>query len=262
MNFEHLDIQGFLANAETQFLREIQKVLRQENAVTTLEVEPSIVKNDEEVLELKTLNTANKPILRATDVTQWFIGNVQEPLLRKPSEFQVRDSGWTWRSIISLTVNINKYIPIRGSSYIELPASIQKKHASVNVQNFDDDHCFKWAVLFVLHPAERNPGRLSNYQQHENELNFAGIAFPVMPKDVPKFEHQNDISINVHILQKKKERFTVAPIHITGQKRDRHVNLLLLQNDCPDEEEPDVPVENDDEPVRFHYVWIKVCRVF
>ena len=69
---------------------------------------------------------------------------------------------------------------------------------------------------------------------------------PVMTKDVPKFEHQNYISINVYILQKKKERFTVAPTHITGQKRDRHVNLFLIQNYYPDEEEPELPVENDD----------------
>ena len=79
-----------------------------------------------------------------------------------------------------------------------------------------------------------------------------------MPKDVPKFEHQNDISVNVYILQKKKERFIVAPIHITGQKRDRHVNQLFIQNYYADEEKPDNPVENDDEgPVRLHYVWIK-----
>ena len=110
VNLEHLDIQDFLANAETQFLREIQKVLKQENAVkvnTTLEGEYSIVKNDEEVLELKTFNTAFKQILQTTDVTQWFIDNVKE--LRKTSAFQERDSGWTLRSIVSLTVKINKY---------------------------------------------------------------------------------------------------------------------------------------------------------
>ena len=73
---------------------------------------------------------------------------------------------------------------MRGSSYIELPAFIWKKHACVNVQNFDDDQCFKRAVLSVLHPVQRNPGRLPNYQQHKNELNFEGIAFSVMPKDI------------------------------------------------------------------------------
>ena len=129
VNLEHLDNQDFLANAETKFLGEIQKVLRRENAVrvsTTLEGEHSIVKNDEEVLELKTFNTANKPILQLIDVTRWFIDNVQEPLLRKSSEFKERDSGWTLRSIVSLTVNINKCNHMRGSSYIELPASIHK----------------------------------------------------------------------------------------------------------------------------------------
>ena len=78
-----------------------------------------------------------------------------------------------------------------------------------------------------------------------------------MPKYVPKFEHQNDISINVYILQKKKESFIVAPIHITGQKQDKHVNLLLIQNYYAAKEEPDKPVENDDKRVRCHYVWIK-----
>ena len=74
------------------------------------------MKNDEEVLELEIFNTANKPILQTIDETQWFIDNVQELLLRKSSEFQERDSGWTLRSIFSLTVNINKHDPMRGSS--------------------------------------------------------------------------------------------------------------------------------------------------
>ena len=68
-----------------------------------------------------------------TDVTQWFIDNVKEPLLRKSSGFQERDSGWTLLNIVSMTVNINKYNPMRGSSYIQHPASIQKKHACVDV---------------------------------------------------------------------------------------------------------------------------------
>ena len=97
VNLECLDVQDFLVNAETQFLREIQKVLRRGNAVnvnTTLEGEYSNVKNDE-VLELKTFNTANKPILQTTDVTQWFIDNVQQPLIN-PRNFrqEIPDGHW------------------------------------------------------------------------------------------------------------------------------------------------------------------------
>ena len=140
------------------------------------------MKNDEEVLKLKTFNTTNKPVLQTTDVTRWFIDNKQEPPLRKSSEFPERNSGWTLRTIVSLTANIKKYNPMRGSSYIELPASIQKKHACVNVQNFNNDQCFKWTVLSALYPAETNLGRLSSSQQYENELNFEEIAFPSLLK--------------------------------------------------------------------------------
>ena len=165
------------------------------------------------------------------------------------------------RRIVSLKVNINKYNPMRGNSYIKRPPDIQKKHASVNVQNFDDQ-CSKWAVLSALHPVETNPGRLTNYQLYASELNFQEIAFPVLPKDVSKFKNQNDISVNVHILQKKKERFIVAPTHITGLKRDRHVNLLLIQNYYVDEEEPHVPVKNDgDEPSASPTSPSKICCV-
>ena len=84
MNVEHPDIQGFLENAETQFLGELPKVIKRENFVkvnTTLEGKFRIVKNDEEVLELKTFHISNKPILQTTYLTQWYIKNVQEPLL-------------------------------------------------------------------------------------------------------------------------------------------------------------------------------------
>ena len=138
-----------------------------------------------------------------------------------------------------------------------MPSYIQKKHAHVNVQNFDDE-CFKWVILSRLHPVKGNAGRLSNCQRYKKELHFEGIAFPVMLKNVAKFEKQNDISVNVLILQKKKRRFIVAPIHITGDKQDMHVILCIIQNYYVDEEEPDEHVTNDDDkPICFHYVWIK-----
>ena len=79
-----------------------------------------------------------------------------------------------------------------------------------------------------------------------------------MPNMCQKFEYENDIFVNGYILQTRNERFIVALIYITGDKRDRHVNLLLLQNYYTDEEELDLPVENDDDKnIRFHYVSIK-----
>ena len=65
MNVEQLGIHDFLDKAETQFFGQIRKVLKQDNAVkvnTIHKGEFSVVKNDEELSELKTFNTANIPI--------------------------------------------------------------------------------------------------------------------------------------------------------------------------------------------------------
>ena len=113
-------------------------------------------------------------------------------------EFQKRDSGWTLQEILNLSVNINRYNPMRGSSYISLPLQIQAKHACVNVQNFDDA-CFKWAILSAMHPVDHNAVRVSSYKAYENKLNFKGIECPVRPKQIPKFEKHNYISVNVYI---------------------------------------------------------------
>jgi len=96
-----------------------------------------------------------------------------------------------------VTVNINKYNPIRRSAYIELPPPIEQRKAWVNVQTQGDD-CFKWAVLSKLFPAAENPYRISHYRPCEDHINTQGLVFPLMPRDVPKFEKLNpDISVNV-----------------------------------------------------------------
>jgi len=47
---------------------------------------------------------------------------------------------------------------------------------------------------------------------------------------IKKFENQNNISINVYNIEKKKE-LSILPIRIADRKMDEHVNLLYVQND-------------------------------
>jgi hypothetical protein len=44
--------------------------------------------------------------------------------------------------------------------------------------------------------------------------------------DIPKFEKQNSISVNVFGFEKKE----VFPVHIAKNRYERHVNLLLLSD--------------------------------
>ena len=77
----------------------------------------------------------------------------------------------------------------------------------------NDEKCFLWSILALLHPVQwrNSPHRFSKYQEYEHELNMSGIQYPTDIKDIGKFEHQNNISVNVHGYEDKK----IFPLHIT-----------------------------------------------
>jgi hypothetical protein len=70
-------------------------------------------------------------LLKTTNIDDQF----SEEIVGKVSVFQERESGWSLYKILNLEINFYKYIPLRGSSYIELPKFIAKKHAIINVVN-------------------------------------------------------------------------------------------------------------------------------
>ena len=140
-------------------------------------------------------------------------------------EYQRQGSNWTLDKVIGLTLNVAKYKPLRGSSFIPLAIKLRSKKAIINVQN-NDQKCFQWAVLSALYPAMHHAQRVSNYVQYDDKLNFSGIEFPVQTKDILKFENQNDISVNVF----GYEKGNVYPIHLTKKRFQRHGDLLIISN--------------------------------
>ena len=158
--------------------------------------------------------------LSPDEVEEGFQKSVQK-IYQSFTEYQREGSNWTLDHVINLTLHVAKYKPLRGSSYIELPSYLKNKKAIVNVKN-NDQKCFLWSVLAALYPAPRNPDRVSHYENHEDSLKMTGISYPVKQTDIPKFEKQNEISINLFGFEKE-----VFPIHITQGRYDKHINLLL-----------------------------------
>ena len=195
------------------------------------------------------------PIYKITDLKGCFELNIEQVIQREMEEFAERDSGWSLRQILSLTININKFEPMKGSSYIPLPKEMLTKKACVNVQN-KDNQCFKWSILAALHPKKYNLERVSLYKKFESELNFDGIQFPVTLKQINKFDKQNHVSVNVYMCN---SRFQVNPCYVTSLKKNMHVNLLLVQDYYIDEnDEENKVVSNENTSARkLHYVWIK-----
>ena len=152
-------------------------------------------------------------------------------------------SGWVVSRVVCLYVNISKYTPLKGSSYIELPKYLKKKEAIINNKN-QDDECLKWALLSALHPVEHgcHPDRVSKYKPYENELDFTGIDFPTRLNQIPNVEHQNNLAINV--FGYSKEESGVHPLYLTSDLSQDPINLLLI-------------TKVEDGKVNSHYCWIK-----
>lgn len=257
INLRHKEPAQFLDDCKTIFLRRCKSILKDHfvkvNAVFCGEF--SVIKGETMVFDCKYINTKNAPIYQQTDLNEWYIHNIQSKILTGLEEFQERDSGWTITAIINLQININTYSPLQGSSFIELPHQIKIKNACVNVKN-DDEACFAWAIIAALHPADRDPQRVNKYKLYQQELNLTGIQFPMTLKQIPRFETQNKISVNVYILEFKNGKFNVVPSFLTKTKQSTHVNLLMIHDfyDSIDDANEDI---NNCSPIKYHYVWIK-----
>ena len=167
--------------------------------------------------------------------------------------------GWALEKILYLEVNINKYSPLGGSSYLQLPKCIRSKNAIINVMN-DDECCFAWAITSALFPAATMVGQKTSYPHFSTVLNVTGMNFPVKLRDISKFEKLNNISVNVYGLESSFENGTlnyevVGPLRYATKKLQRHVNLLLITKDCNIKDDDDEHV-CDTSCSKSHYCWI------
>jgi len=111
----------------------------------------------------------------------------------------------------------------------------------VNVENWNDNECFRWSVIAALHPVMEHSARLGNYKQYANKINWTGISFPTPLHQIRTFELDNpSVSVNVYIC-KPEESHAIIPTYLTKHTaRTNHIDLLLL-------------TEKD----KTHYTWIR-----
>ena len=137
--------------------------------------------------------------------------------------FSTDGSGFVVQKVDHLDININKFKPIRGSSYIATPAALVGNNFLLNIRN-NDNKCFAYSVLAAMFPENKNRERQNKYKPNLHKLNFDSIEFPMSLTDVPKFEKQNNIGINVFGFKKNK----ILPLYLTKIKTEKIIPLLLL----------------------------------
>lgn len=247
-NLDHKDIVSFLNDAFTLFNTKIIQILQEQHIVKVGACFVTIIIKDEESAKLY-IYCEYSTVGLDTNLSEWFKKRIVAEIKQRTEDFEVKGSGWTVDSIVELEVHTNQYDPIRGSAYMQLPRYLASKGAIINVDN-TDIYCFKWAVLAARFPKQRNPQRHQIYRQHESELNFTGLEFPVRLDDIHKFEEKNpSISINVYMFDEHKS--TIYPVRLTnGMYKENHIHLLLLSQVSGETIDGDIIRHS-------HYCWIK-----
>jgi diketogulonate reductase-like aldo/keto reductase len=83
------------------------------------------------------------------------------------------------KAVHRLEINTVAYTPLKGKSYIPLPAELAAKKAIANLKNKDNE-CFKWCVTRALNPIEDHPERITKeLKEQAEQLNWTVIEFLV-----------------------------------------------------------------------------------
>lgn len=240
VNRGHIDVKQFLEESFEYFENEIRSALQmylsvKVNVCLLATFEKTIINNDDaNQIEAKKekqdlyIQTKNVVIERDTCLRTLYEEEILNIILTQIENAIIQGSGFTLSSIEELSVQINRFDPLRASSYIKLPKFLADKKAIVNVQN-KDDKCFMWAILAALHKNDtpKNAERVYSYLRYRNELNFKGVEFPVRVDQIEKFEKMNEsISINVYMFDSKTKK--VQPLRISKMKDRQCIHLLLL----------------------------------
>ena len=107
-------------------------------------------------------------------------------IIEKIDSYKYHHSSIYIAGIKEHVINIYKYKPLGGSSYIELPKEYAgKKNGLVNIRN-NDNMCFKYCHIAHKFPVTKDRNRVTKYTKHEKEVVYNGITFPVTLNKISK----------------------------------------------------------------------------
>ena len=152
----------------------------------------------------------------------------RQDLMKTIGQWLSEGSGWTVKTVDGHYINLTKYKPLKGSSYIELPTELRNPAKGlINLKNKDNE-CFRWCHIRYLNPQGKDPQRIKkDDRQYIKNLDYQGIKFPVNVNQYNKVEKQNSIRINVFGYEEKQP----FPIYVSKEKFENQMNLLLIEKD-------------------------------
>ena len=143
----------------------------------------------------------------------------------------MKGSSYIFERIDLLEYHLHKISLNRGSSYINSPDWIKNKKVTINLQNIEDNKCFRYAIIAALNyqNIDHHPERISKLEPFINNYNWKDIEYPSHSKDWRKFECNNKTSaLNILYVPYETKQIKQAYITKHNDERDTHVNLLII----------------------------------
>ncbi|XP_068749257.1 uncharacterized protein [Montipora capricornis] len=181
--------------------------------------------NGEIVYKTAYFNSPAQTIINNTEIDK-SLEVSKQGILNKIAVWISEGFGWTVESVENHYLNIVKYEPIKGSSYIKLPHELRNSSQSlINIKNSDNE-CFRWCHIRHLNPQDKNPQRIKKSDKAFIEnLNYSGIEFPVTTKQYNKIEKHNEINIIVFGYE-GKQRY---PIYVSKEKYEDYFEAITAK---------------------------------
>ena len=117
------------------------------------------VSGDETIEKNAYFNSTVQTIINETQINEALILSKQI-ILNKIAQWVSEGSGWIIKSVDNHFLNIVKYKPMNGSSYIKLPTELQNSAKGlINLKNKDNE-CFRWCHIRHLNPQDKYPQKI------------------------------------------------------------------------------------------------------
>ena len=119
--------------------------------IETLKVTFSKAKDDGLIYKSAFFNSKPQTIINNLSISESLQTSKQQ-ILNFVAQWISLGSGWVIQSVDSHFINLVKYEPLKGSSYIQLPTELRNSAKGlINLKN-DDNECFRWCHTRHLNP--------------------------------------------------------------------------------------------------------------
>ena len=104
----------------------------------------------------------------------------------------------------------------------------------INIENIDDNECFKWCLVRYLQPADHNTSRiLKADNDFARQLDFKDIKFSFKVRNIHKIVRKNSIGISVFGYESKdEERNMLIYYQYKKKERDKIFLSKILIRSC------------------------------